>query len=162
MLFRLSRYLLDTPNDAAVSSCSLPSSYDARGGYGERQGRDGDRYDRGPRSYENEDGERVEMRSQADDSNNWRPSGGGGGGGGSSFGGDRGGDRGGGYGERGPGPGPNQGREREEFNNDRDGDPPNDWIHDKLVEREKARMKRDFGTADSCREELFKAGHRYI
>ena len=72
-------------------------------------------------------------------------------------------DRGGGYGEqgaRGPGPGPNQGREREEFNNDRDGDPPNDWIHDKLVEREKARMTRDFGTADARREELFKAGHR--
>ena len=80
------------PTDAAVSSFSLASSYDARGGggYGDRAGRDGDRYDRGPRTYENEDGERVEMRSQADDSNNWRPSGGGGGGG-SSFGGDRGG-----------------------------------------------------------------------
>ena len=33
-----------------------------------------------------------------------------------------------------------------------------DWIHDKLVEREKCRMRRDFGTADAIREELFKSG----
>ena len=76
------------------------------GGYGDRRGREGDRYDRGPRTYENEEGERVVMRSEADDNNNWR---GGGGGGGSSF--DRGGyggggDRyGGGGGDRGGGGG---------------------------------------------------------
>eukprot|EP00908_Phaeocystis_cordata_P023001 Transcript_5431.p1 GENE.Transcript_5431~~Transcript_5431.p1 ORF type:complete len:397 (+),score=82.12 Transcript_5431:185-1375(+) len=66
------------------------------GGFGDRRGREGDRYDRGPRSYENEDGERIEIVSQADTVSSWR----GGGGGGSSFGGDRGGDR-GGYGDRG-------------------------------------------------------------
>ena len=36
--------------------------------------------------------------------------------------------------------------------------PAQAWIHDKLVEREKARMRRDFATADAIREELFKAG----
>ena len=36
--------------------------------------------------------------------------------------------------------------------------PAQDWIHDKLVDREKARMRRDFGSADAIREELFKAG----
>ena len=131
-------------DSVAVQADELPTapredtgdgSYDdRRGGYG---GRDGDRYDRGPRMYENEDGERVEFRSQADDSNNWRPSGGGGGGGGSSFGdrggyggdrggfggdrggfggdrggfGDRGGDR-GGYGDRGGDRGDDRGGER--------------------------------------------------
>ena len=36
--------------------------------------------------------------------------------------------------------------------------PAQAWIHDKLVEREKARMRRDFATADAIREGLFEAG----
>tara|TARA_B110001452_G_scaffold26797_1_gene21018 strand:+ start:118 stop:435 length:318 start_codon:yes stop_codon:yes gene_type:complete len=36
--------------------------------------------------------------------------------------------------------------------------PAQDWIFDKLVDREKARVRRDFGAADAIREELFKAG----
>eukprot|EP00315_Gephyrocapsa_oceanica_P043883 CAMPEP_0185534254 /NCGR_PEP_ID=MMETSP1366-20130426/108855_1 /TAXON_ID=38817 /ORGANISM="Gephyrocapsa oceanica, Strain RCC1303" /LENGTH=331 /DNA_ID=CAMNT_0028145979 /DNA_START=37 /DNA_END=1032 /DNA_ORIENTATION=+ len=64
--------------------------------YERREGREGDRFGGRPQSYVNEDGERVEVISQADTVSSWR--GGGGGGGGSSFGGDRGGDR---YGDRG-------------------------------------------------------------
>ena len=45
----------------------LPGEEDDR--YHDRRGRDGDRYDRGPRTYENEDGERVVMRSEADENN---------------------------------------------------------------------------------------------
>ena len=37
-------------------------------------------------------------------------------------------------------------------------DPSNEWIFNKLVEREKARVKRDFGTADSIRDELSNLG----
>ena len=39
-----------------------------------------------------------------------------------------------------------------------DGEPSNQYIFDKLVEREKARVRRDFGTADSIREELSSLG----
>ena len=41
---------------------------------------------------------------------------------------------------------------------DVDGEPSNQWIFDKLVEREKARVKRDFGTADAIRDELLRLG----
>jgi len=39
-----------------------------------------------------------------------------------------------------------------------DGEPSNQWIFEKLVDREKARVKRDFGTADAIRDELFQLG----
>ena len=62
--------------------------------------------------------------------------------------------RAGGGGSRGPGttgppPPPEQ-----------DGDPSNQWIFEKLVDREKARIKRDFGTADAIRDELANLGVR--
>lgn len=36
----------------------------------------------------------------------------------------------------------------------RDGSPPNDWIHDKLIDREQARFRKDFALADAIRDEL--------
>ena len=39
-----------------------------------------------------------------------------------------------------------------------DGEPSNQFIFDKLVDREKARVRRDFGTADAIREELLSLG----
>ena len=42
-----------------------------------------------------------------------------------------------------------------------DGEPSNQWIFDKLVDREKARVKRDFGTADQIRDELASHGVRH-
>lgn len=36
----------------------------------------------------------------------------------------------------------------------RDGSPSNDWIINRLVDREKARRNRDFSEADRIREEL--------
>merc|ERR1712151_665686 len=36
----------------------------------------------------------------------------------------------------------------------RDGSPPNAWIFNQLIDREKARIKRDFSEADRIREEL--------
>ena len=71
--------------------CPACSGFDDRYDRGPPR-REGDRYDRGGRSYENEDGEMVRMVSQADEDNNWRGGGGdrgggGGGGGGGSFGG---------------------------------------------------------------------------
>ena len=40
----------------------------------------------------------------------------------------------------------------------RDEDPPTEFINERLTEREKARMRRDFQTADAIREELYKLG----
>merc|ERR1719215_2430237 len=40
----------------------------------------------------------------------------------------------------------------------RDGDPSNSYIHDMLIDREKARIDRDWGEADRIRDELRRAG----
>eukprot|EP00327_Prymnesium_parvum_P019546 CAMPEP_0113248260 /NCGR_PEP_ID=MMETSP0008_2-20120614/10423_1 /TAXON_ID=97485 /ORGANISM="Prymnesium parvum" /LENGTH=323 /DNA_ID=CAMNT_0000096099 /DNA_START=39 /DNA_END=1010 /DNA_ORIENTATION=+ /assembly_acc=CAM_ASM_000153 len=71
----------------------------------ERRGREGDRYDRGPRMFEDEEGNRHEIVSEADTVSSWRTGGAAGGGssfaGGDRFGGGGGGDRyGGGGGDR--------------------------------------------------------------
>mmetsp|Transcript_54055 Transcript_54055/g.86007 ORF Transcript_54055/g.86007 Transcript_54055/m.86007 type:complete len:183 (+) Transcript_54055:102-650(+) len=36
----------------------------------------------------------------------------------------------------------------------RDGSPPNNWIYNKMIDREKSRVTRDFAEADRIREEL--------
>ena len=59
--------------------------YGDRGGF-QRPGREGDRYDRGPRRYEDDNGDMVVMRSEADEAVSWRGAGGGGGGGGGARG----------------------------------------------------------------------------
>ncbi|KAL3913818.1 MAG: hypothetical protein SGPRY_007846 [Prymnesium sp.] len=48
----------------------------SRGERFERRGREGDRFDRGPRTYEDEDGNRHELISEADAASTWRTGGG--------------------------------------------------------------------------------------
>jgi len=69
----LQEFTADTVQNDPTALPTAPredSGYDdyrGGGGYGDRGNqREGDRYDRGPRTYQNEDGERVEIVSQAD------------------------------------------------------------------------------------------------
>mmetsp|Transcript_43254 Transcript_43254/g.123742 ORF Transcript_43254/g.123742 Transcript_43254/m.123742 type:complete len:222 (-) Transcript_43254:105-770(-) len=138
------------PPNLRLPPCHPASSFGGGGG----GGGGGDRRDRG----------RERSRSRGRD-NNRRGGGGGGGrddrgGGGGDRGRDRGRDHGGKGGGRGGG-GRSPRRDKPPMENrspSRDGDPPNDLIINMLIDREKARIDRDWSEADRIRDELRSKG----